>query len=93
MQSATLTRLSSKGQVIIPQSIRRTRQWESGQQFIIEETDKGILLRPIKPVLFAKTTLQQAAGCLQSAYMGKPKTLEEMEAAIRQGIEAQYGRR
>jgi len=78
MQSATITRLSSKGQVIIPQNIRRTRQWESGQQFIIEETDKGILLRPIKPVLFAKTTLQEAAGCLQSAYMGKPKTLEEI---------------
>ena len=92
MQSTTLTRLSSKGQVISPQSIRRTWQWESGQKFIIEETDKGILLRPVKPVVFAKTTLQQAAGCLQSAYTGKPKTLEEMEAAIRQGIEAQYGR-
>ena len=92
MQSTTLTRLSSKGQVIIPQSIRRTWQWESGQKFIIEETDKGILLRPVKPVVFAKTTLQQAAGCLQSAYTGKPKTLEEMEASIRQGIEAQYGR-
>jgi AbrB family looped-hinge helix DNA binding protein len=93
MPTATLTRLSSKGQVIIPQGIRRTRQWESGQQFIVEETDNGILLRPVKPVLFPKTTLQQAAGCLQSAYVGKPKTLEEMEAAIRQGIEAQYGRR
>lgn len=87
-----LATLTSKGQVIIPQSIRRTRQWESGQQFIIEETDNGILLRPIKPAVFAKTTLQQAAGCLQSAYTGKPKTLEEMDAAIRQGIEAQYGR-
>ncbi|MFI0400964.1 MAG: AbrB/MazE/SpoVT family DNA-binding domain-containing protein [Thiolinea sp.] len=93
MQSTTRTRLSSKGQVIIPQSIRRTRQWESGQQFIIEETDQGILLRPVKPILFAKTTLQQAAGCLQSAYKGQPKTLEEMESAIRQGIEAQYDRR
>ncbi len=92
MPTATLTRLSSKGQVIIPKTIRRTRQWESGQQFIVEETDRGILLRPVKPVLFAKTTLQQAAGCLQSAYVGKPKTLEEMETAIRQGIEAQYGR-
>ena len=92
MQSTTLTRLSSKGQVIIPQSIRRTWRLENGQKFIIEETDKGILLRPVKPVVFAKTTLQQAAGCLQSAYTGKPKTLEEMEAAIRQGIEAQYGR-
>lgn len=92
MPSAILTRLSSKGQVIIPQSIRRTRQWGSGQQFIVEDTDHGILLRPVKPLLFAKTTLQQAAGCLQSAYVGKAKTLEDMEAAIRQGIEAQYGR-
>jgi hypothetical protein len=52
----------------------------------VEETDNSILLRPVKPVLFPKTTLQQAAGCLQSAYVGKPKTLEEMEAAIQQGF-------
>ncbi len=93
MQSATLTRLSSKGQVIIPKTIRSTHQWESGQTFIVEETENGILLRPVKSVVFAKTTLQQAAGCLQSAYQGKPKTLEEMETAIRQGIEVQYASR
>lgn len=93
MQSATLIRLSSKGQVVIPKIIRHHHQWESGQQFIVEETDNGILLRPIKPSLFPKTTLQQVAGCLQSAYAGKPKTLEDMEAAIRQGVEAHYGRR
>lgn len=93
MQSATLIRLSSKGQVVIPKSIRHQHQWHSGQQFVVEETDSGILLRPVKPSLFPKTTLQQAAGCLQSAYAGEPKTLEDMEDAIRQGVEAQYGRR
>lgn len=93
MPTATLIRLSSKGQVVIPKSIRHQHQWHSGQQFMVEETNNGILLRPVKPALFSKTTLQQAAGCLQSAYAGKPKTQEDMEDAICQGVEAYYGRR
>ncbi|MDD5394453.1 MAG: AbrB/MazE/SpoVT family DNA-binding domain-containing protein [Thiothrix sp.] len=92
MQSAQVTHLSSKGQIVIPKSIRRTHQWTSGQQFRVEETPDGILLRPLKLALFPKTTLEQAAGCLKHSYVGEAKTLEEMEAAIRQGIEAQYGR-
>lgn len=34
---------------------------------------------------FVKTNLREVAGCL--CYQGKPKTLEDMEAAIAQGIE------
>ena len=43
------TRLSSKGQIIIPKAIRQTYQWPVGQEFIVEEIDQGILLRPQKP--------------------------------------------
>ena len=43
----------------------------------------GILLKPKKP--FAETTLNDVAGCLK--YQGSPKSLEDMNNAIRQGVE------
>jgi hypothetical protein len=46
----------------------------------------GILLKPKKP--FPETTLAQVAGCLK--YGGKPKTLDELEDAIRQGVWSQW---
>jgi AbrB family looped-hinge helix DNA binding protein len=75
------TKLSSKGQVIIPKEIRDLHHWESGQELQAVDTGDGILLRPISP--FPETTLEEAASCL--SYSGKPKTLEDMEAAIKKG--------
>jgi hypothetical protein len=37
---------------------------------------------------FPKTTLNDVAGCLK--YLGEPKTIEDMNDAIRQGIEEQW---
>ncbi|QFS47154.1 Bifunctional DNA-binding transcriptional regulator of stationary [Nostoc sphaeroides CCNUC1] len=52
------------------------------QDFIIDMGD-GILLKPKKA--FVVTQLDDVAGCLK--YQDKPKTLEDMDNAIRQGIE------
>jgi AbrB family looped-hinge helix DNA binding protein len=76
------TKLSSKGQVIIPKEIRNRHHWESGQELQAIDTDDGILLRPASP--FPETTLKDVSSCL--AYSGKPKSLEEMEAAIKKGV-------
>ncbi|MBG1239975.1 hypothetical protein F8R90_01595 [Nostoc sp. NZL] len=43
----------------------------------------GDLLKPSK--FFSVTKLDHVAGCLK--YQGKPKTLEDMDNAIRQGVE------
>lgn len=75
------TKLSSKGQVIIPKEIRSRHHWEPGQTLQAIDTDDGILLRPATP--FRETSLKEVASCLP--YHGKAKTLEEMEAAIRHG--------
>ncbi len=72
------TRLSSKGQVIIPASVRNKHDWKAGTEFEIEETGDGILLRPVRR--FTATTLEDVSGCL--AYDGPAKTLEEMDEAI-----------
>jgi AbrB family looped-hinge helix DNA binding protein len=43
------TRLSSKGQVILPKSIRDAHRWQPGTEFMVEDTAEGVLLRPAKP--------------------------------------------
>jgi AbrB family looped-hinge helix DNA binding protein len=81
-----ITRLSSKGQIIIPKAMRTAHQWEAGQELVAIDVGDGILLKPKKP--FPETTLDQVAGSLK--YAGKPKSLEEMEDAIRQGVMEQW---
>lgn len=78
------TRLSSKGQVIIPQVIREAHQWSAGIEFDVKDTDDGILLIPRSP--FKKTKLDDVAGCVD--YRGTKKTLKEMEDSIAKGVKA-----
>lgn len=82
------THLSNEGQVKIPEALRIAHQWTAGQELIAIGVGDGVLLKPKKP--FPQTTLDQVAGCLK--YEGKPKTLEEMEDAIRQGVIEQCDR-
>lgn len=81
-----ITRLSSKGQVIIPKVMRDAYHWEAGQELIAIDTGDGILLKPKKP--FEQTTLADVAGCLK--WKGQPKSLDEMEAAIEKGVMEQW---
>ena len=74
------TKLSSKGQVIIPKPIRTAHHWESGQDLIVIDTRDGVLLKPKMP--FQETSIEDVASCLK--YSGKAKTLEEMEQAIKE---------
>jgi AbrB family looped-hinge helix DNA binding protein len=83
-----MTRLSSKGQVILPKSVRDARSWEAGTQFVVEEVPEGVLLRPLRP--FGVTTFDEVFGCLQ--YSGRAKTLRQMEKAIAKGVKARHGR-
>lgn len=76
------TRLSSKGQIIIPKAIRQAYKWPVGQEFLVEQAEHGILLRPQDS--FPQTCLDDVAGCLR--YTGRAKTLEDMNNAIRRGV-------
>ncbi|ARV61227.1 AbrB family transcriptional regulator [Nostocales cyanobacterium HT-58-2] len=79
---------------IIPKSLREAHRWEVGQELIAIDMGDGILLKPKKPfpeTTFPETTLDDVAGCLN--YQGKPQSLEDIDNAIRQGIEELwYGR-
>jgi len=78
------TKLSSQGQVTVPQSLRE--HWEEGQELIIINMGDGILLKPKK--IFSETKLDEVAGCLN--YQGKVKTIEQMDQAIAQGIQKSW---
>lgn len=73
-----MTVISTKGQVILPKSIRQHRHWDPGTRLVVEETPDGVLLKAA-PV-FATTRPDDVYGSLP--HQGPPKSLEEMEASI-----------
>jgi AbrB family looped-hinge helix DNA binding protein len=76
------TKLSSKGQIIIPKWLRDAYRWETGLEFVVIDTGEGILLKPSRP--FEPTSIEEVAGSLP--YAGKSRTIEEMEGDLRRGI-------
>jgi AbrB family looped-hinge helix DNA binding protein len=72
------TRLSSKGQIILPKSVRDEHHWEPGTEFSVEAAGDGVLLRPLKSV--AHSRLEDVAGCLRVS--GPARSIAEMDAAV-----------
>jgi AbrB family looped-hinge helix DNA binding protein len=82
------TRLSTKGQVVLPKSVRTARDWTAGTEFSVEETPEGVLLRPIGN--FPRTRLEDVAGCLK--WSGKPKTILQMNRATAREVRRRHDR-
>lgn len=82
------TRLSTKGQIILPKNIRVSRAWTPGTEFTVEETGDGILLRPTGR--FAQSDLDEVAACLRSKR--KSKTPAQMRTAIRREVMRRHDR-
>jgi AbrB family looped-hinge helix DNA binding protein len=82
------TKLSSKGQVVLPKSVRDEHGWGEGTEFIVETTPQGVLLRPKKT--FPATRIDGVFGSLP--YQGKAKSLADFEAGIRREIRAKQSR-
>ena len=82
------TRLSTKGQIVLPKAMRTSRAWGPGTEFTIEESGDGVLLRPAER--FPEVGLDEVAGCLRSKR--KPKTLAQMGAAIRREVIRRHDR-
>jgi len=72
------TKLSTKGQVVVPKSLRAAHRWKPGTEFLVQDRDGGIFL---VPALGAKNgTWKGLIGCLP--YSGPRKSLKQMEDAI-----------
>jgi AbrB family looped-hinge helix DNA binding protein len=81
-----ITRLSTKGQIVLPKSIRNSRAWGPGTEFTVEETKDGVLLRPARRL--PRTTLDQVEGILK--YKGKAKTLAELDEGIAREVKRRH---
>jgi AbrB family looped-hinge helix DNA binding protein len=75
------TRLSEKGQIVIPKRIRADHKGEPGLEFSVEDLGDRIALKPMRA--FKQTKVRDVLGCAQ--YKGERKSLKEMEAAVAKG--------
>lgn len=83
------TRLSSKGQVVLPKAVREACGWQPGTELVVELTADGVTLRTRKP--FPASRHEQVFGRLR--HVGPPVSLEEMDAAVARRFAARRGER
>ena len=72
------TKISSKGQVVIPKSVRIRHQWKPGTILQIEETADGVALSPAGK---ARVSQEAVFACLKGK-VSKRVTLKEMDAIV-----------
>lgn len=76
-----MTRLSTKGQLIIPRAIRARRGWRPGAELVIDERGDQVILRlAAEP---AESRLEDLIGC--TGYRGRRRSLRQMDAGIAKG--------
>ncbi len=73
-----ITTVSTKGQVILPKTIRQRRDWDAGTRLTVEETPDGVLLKRV--AVFATTQPDDVFGSLP--FSGEAKSVEDMEAGV-----------
>ena len=72
------TTLSSRGQIVIPKTLRESRHWHAGTSFVVEEVPQGILLKPVST--FTPSRLQDVMGC--TGYCGSALSQADINAAL-----------
>jgi AbrB family looped-hinge helix DNA binding protein len=82
------TKLSSKGQVVLPKAVREQHGWAPGTEFVVESTPDGVRLRA--KTQFPQTQLDQVFGSVPHA--GPAKSIEAMDAGIRTAVARRYRR-
>ena len=73
------TKLSSRGQVVIPRASLAAHRWKPATEFVVEESGDTVLLRPKQ--MRTKLKWEDLIGCL-SYKGGPPKTIEKMGEAV-----------
>jgi AbrB family looped-hinge helix DNA binding protein len=84
MEALATTRMSSKGQVVIPETIRKRLKLEEGAQFIVVGDADVIILKAIAPPDLGEfdALIQQARKQAKEAGL-KPKDIESAIAKAR----------
>jgi AbrB family looped-hinge helix DNA binding protein len=82
------TRLSSKGQVVLPKEIRDRLGWPAGTELDVESEGEAVVLR-MRPTR-RRTSLDDVIGCIP--HDGPPVTLAEMDEAVEQAAREMWDR-
>jgi AbrB family looped-hinge helix DNA binding protein len=82
------TKISTRGQVVLPKAIRDKRRWKAGMRLTVEERPDGVLLKPVEKK--KKYTVADLRGMLK--YKGPPHTIEEMNAGIEEEARRRHAR-
>ncbi len=87
------TKVSTRGQVVIPKHLRDSYDWKVGQELDVIDTGEGLLLkaRPARKT----ASWNDVVGCLGHLAKGKGKpaaTDGEMNAAVREKAAERYRR-
>lgn len=85
------TRLSTKGQVILPKAIRESLGWEAGARLVVEKRSDGVMLREERATpLFPPTRIEDVRGMLK--YTGPPISIEDMKRGVAEAAAERYAR-
>jgi len=84
MQTLATTKMTSKGQVVIPESIRKTLHLNAGNQFVVVAHDDTVILKTIQPPSLGefKTLLKKVHKQAKEAGM-KRSDIDEAIKAVR----------
>ena len=74
------TKLSAKGQVVIPKSLRERLKWDEGAELEVIETANGVLLRPV-PISRERITIEEFEERVPP-HDGPPLSLAQMDEAV-----------
>ncbi|MGF1550256.1 MAG: AbrB/MazE/SpoVT family DNA-binding domain-containing protein [Sphingomonadaceae bacterium] len=81
------TKISAKGQVVIPKASRNRLDWPSGTRLVIEQVAGGIALRPAAEER-GRLTMEE----FKAAYSGSSLSMEEIDAVVEKARAEHYRR-
>lgn len=85
------TKVSSRGQVVIPKAYRQKLGWDAGTELEVCEEGGQVLLMP-EPSRKKKLSIKDVAGILHRPRQ-KAITLEEMDLAIEAAVKEKWSKK
>ena len=71
MANVMTTKLSSKGQVVLPETLRQMYGWQSGTSFTILAYKGAVIMQPIKIPTETELAAEFDEACAESRHLAK----------------------
>lgn len=84
------TKVSTKGQVVLPKAVRAAQRWEPGQELEVINAGGYVILK--KATAKNARGIESLVGILSKYRKDKPVTDEEMHETVRQAAVERYQR-